>query len=81
MEYQDTTGNKYQISYSQELQQKIVQQLNVAQRMQRRTMKIMMVLILLFALILIAGLITFVYLDQRDAITHAGRLLFCRGAF
>ena len=81
MEYQDTEGHKYQISYSQELQQKIVGQLNAAQRMQRRTMKLMLVLIFLFAIILIVTLVSFSYLDQRDAIAHAGRLLFCRGVF
>lgn len=79
MKYTDKKGNKYEISYSQKLQQKIVGELKRSQKLQKNNTKLMVILIFLFALILVLALVAFIYLDQRDAITYIGRTIFCKG--
>ena len=81
MQYRDAGGHNYEISYSQKLQQEVIGQLKASQRLQRRNLKLMMVLIFMFALLAILALISFVYLDQRDAITHLGRIVFCEAYY
>ena len=77
MEYRDENGKDYEISYSQKMQERIVRELKRSQQLQRKNAKLFMFIIILFALIIIGLIFTFVYLDQKDAITVIGKKVFC----
>ena len=77
MKYKDEKGDTYEISYSQELQRNIVKELKKSQKLQKTSITATMIMIVLFAIVIIAIIFAFIYLDQRDAITHLGRLIFC----
>lgn len=77
MKYRDGKGDEYEISYSQKLQEDIVNELKKSQKLQRKIITSTMVTIIILALVLLAIIIIFIYLDRRDAITYLGRLLFC----
>lgn len=77
MEY-EKDGKQYEISYSQVLQQQIIDELQKSQALQRNNQKLMKLLIIVFIIILILAIVIFLYLNQRDMITYTGRLIFCR---
>jgi len=77
MKYKDGKGNEYEISYSQELQQKILNELKRSQKLQKKSITATMIMITLLAIVVIAIIFSFIYLDQKDAITYLGRVVFC----
>ena len=78
MQYKDENGKEYEISYSQEMQQRIVKELKRSQQLQRKNARLFLFIIILFALLILGIGITLIYLDQRDAITVIGRKIFCQ---
>ena len=77
MKYKDGKGNEYEISYSQELQQNIIEELKRSQKLQRKIITSTMTMIVILAIVILAIIVVFFYLDRRDAITYLGRILFC----
>jgi len=77
MKYKDGKGNEYEISYSQELQRNIIDELRRSQKLQKKNVTVTMVMVVLLAIVLLTIIIIFFYFDRRDAITNLGRMLFC----
>ena len=77
MKYRDGKGKEYEISYSQELQRDIVNELKNSQKLQKKSIKITMIMIFFLAIVILSIIFVFIYLDQREAITYFGRLIFC----
>jgi len=77
MKYSDGKGNEYEISYSQKMQQEIVNELRRSQKLQKKSITATMIMIIILTLVLLAIILAFIYLDRRDAITYLGKLIFC----
>jgi len=77
MEYKDGDGKEYEISYSQKLQQQIVDELSRSQKIQKRIAKLTTITIACLVSIFILVLTTLIVLDSRNAITIVGKRLFC----